>query len=158
MWRQPFAVAGANAAAAAISLRSSLHDAICAEDDTLVVDVDPSALGVALVEVALLVDSRRQGDEYARTRLLADDYDGLTRLERELHQMGWRPVMIRGEATGAPFARWFPSAKSEREDGDDVPFSVDHPDFVPAVNEFLRNLMNSPEWGQEDHEEWRFGH
>ena len=47
--------------------------------------------------------------------ILADDYEDLARLERELHEMGWQPVMMRDELTGMPFTRWFPPAKSDAE-------------------------------------------
>lgn len=43
--------------------------------------------------------------------ILADDYDELTRRERELHEMGWTPVMMRDEATGAPLHQVVPAGE-----------------------------------------------
>ena len=42
---------------------------------------------------------------------LAHGHDDPTRLERELHEKGWHPVMMRDEVTGLPFTRWSPPAK-----------------------------------------------
>ena len=42
---------------------------------------------------------------------LSDNYDDPSRLEREFHQRGWQPVMMRDVVTGLPFTGWFPPAK-----------------------------------------------
>ena len=55
-------------------------------------------------------------------------------LDSELHEMGWRPVMMRDEATGMPFTRWFPPAKAEI----DREFTADNVDFPP-------NFENGPD-------------
>ena len=40
--------------------------------------------------------------------ILTHGLDDPVRLERELHEKGWRPVLMRDEVTGLPFTRWFP--------------------------------------------------
>ena len=40
--------------------------------------------------------------------ILADDCDDVDHLERELQELGWQPVLMRDEATGMPFTRWYP--------------------------------------------------
>ena len=71
--------------------------------------------------------------------ILADDYEDLARLERELHEMGWQPVMMRDELTGMPFTRWFPphAVPVDRE------FIADHTAFPP-------NFENGPDLLGED--------
>ena len=59
--------------------------------------------------------------------ILADDYEDLVRMERELHERGWQPVMMRDELTGQPFTRWFPPTR-------DAPINPDHIEPLNAEN------------------------
>ena len=43
----------------------------------------------------------------------------VTNLERELRDLGWRPVEMVDEESGLPFTRWFPP--SSRAPGDELP-------------------------------------
>ena len=36
----------------------------------------------------------------------------ITQLERDLRELGWRPVAMTEPTTGMPFTRWFPPVKS----------------------------------------------
>ena len=40
-----------------------------------------------------------------------DMLDAITNLERELQDLGWRPVEMIDEESGVPFTRWFPPMK-----------------------------------------------
>ena len=57
----------------------------------------------------------------------------ITNLERELRDLGWRPVEMMDEESGLPFTRWFPpkSTPVDRE------FIADHMEFPP-------NFENGP--------------
>ena len=48
-------------------------------------------------------------------------------MERELHERGWQPVMMRDELTGQPFTRWFPPTR-------DAPINPDHIEPLNAEN------------------------
>ena len=43
--------------------------------------------------------------------ILTHGLDDPVRLERELHEKGWRPVLMRDEVTGLPFTRVVPAAQ-----------------------------------------------
>ena len=54
----------------------------------------------------------------------------ITNLELELRDLGWRPVEMFDEESGAPFTRWFPPKPPtiDRE------FSMDNRDSPPNVD------------------------
>ena len=59
-----------------------------------------------------------------------DAIDAITKLEQDLRDLGWRPVEMVEPSTGAPFTRWFPPAKPDRQ-LPDREFIADNMDFSP---------------------------